>query len=279
MLFLLLAVSVLGDGVKEDEGCPALRDDQLVRVRLDPEEDVLRRPFHAEFQPFYATTDWESPERFLVGYTVEVGNPLHLSAHPPSPEGCGERSRARDTAAPIASCRRVAVSAGFFDTRTGRCYGHLVSGGRVVQTAEPWRFNAHFGLFRNGSIFVGYVRPEEVREWPFKELVGGVLWLIKDGRSFFDQSIRLECGKTQETGSLREFAEVKSARVILGHDERGQVKIIVVEGKTRKFGATLKDMEILAISQGLVNAVNLDGGGSAALLLNSTLLNLPTDSW
>ena len=63
MLLLLLVASVLGDGVKDDGACPVLGDDQLVRVRLDPKEDVLRRPFHVEVQPFYATTDWESPER------------------------------------------------------------------------------------------------------------------------------------------------------------------------------------------------------------------------
>lgn len=34
----------------------------------------------------------------------------------------------------------------------------------------------------------------------FQQLVGGVLWLIRDGESYLEESIKIECSDTEETG-------------------------------------------------------------------------------
>lgn len=34
----------------------------------------------------------------------------------------------------------------------------------------------------------------------FQQLVGGVLWLIRDGKSYLDESLKIECSDTEETG-------------------------------------------------------------------------------
>jgi len=66
----------------------------------------------------------------------------------------------------------------------------------------------------------------------FTQLVGGVIWVLKDGETYIDESIAAECAGTQETGSLERFASVSSARVLVGHDKLGRVVILQVEGKT-----------------------------------------------
>ncbi len=37
----------------------------------------------------------------------------------------------------------------------------------------------------------------------FTQLVGGVLWLIRDGETYVDESIKIECSDTEETGQCR----------------------------------------------------------------------------
>ncbi len=41
----------------------------------------------------------------------------------------------------------------------------------------------------------------------------------------------------------------------------------------------LYDFAELLIDLGVVNAINVDGGGSATLVLNDTLVNYPSDKW
>lgn len=67
----------------------------------------------------------------------------------------------------------------------------------------------------------------------FTQLVGGVIWAIKDGEIYIQDSIASECVGSQETGTLEVFANVTSSRTLVGHDKYGRVVILQVEGKTR----------------------------------------------
>ena len=70
----------------------------------------------------------------------------------------------------------------------------------------------------------------------FKVLVGGVLWLVRDGTNYVEEALKAECGDIQETGSLRTFADVISARTAVGHDAEGRVVMVQVDGKTWQRG-------------------------------------------
>lgn len=70
----------------------------------------------------------------------------------------------------------------------------------------------------------------------FLQLVGGVIWVLKDGKVYVDESIAAECGETEETGSLETFASVISARTLVGHDKDGRLMIVHIEGKTYRNG-------------------------------------------
>lgn len=52
-----------------------------------------------------------------------------------------------------------------------------------------------------------YLSQEEVLDQsnPFVQLISGVVWLLRDGQVYINQSLEVECDKTQETGwySLR----------------------------------------------------------------------------
>jgi len=56
---------------------------------------------------------------------------------------------------------------------------------------------------------------------PYENLVAGVVWLVKDGKSFVRTSWRsIEDHTTQETGG--DFDTIVSARNAIGHDEQGR---------------------------------------------------------
>ncbi|XP_006878485.1 PREDICTED: LOW QUALITY PROTEIN: N-acetylglucosamine-1-phosphodiester alpha-N-acetylglucosaminidase [Chrysochloris asiatica] len=127
--------------------------------------------------------------------------------------------------------------------------------------------------------WVRYLSEEEVldTENPFVQLLGGVVWLIRNGSIYINESLATECDKTQETGSFSKFVNVISARTAVGHDREGQVVLFHADGQTEQRGINLWEMAEFLLEQGVVNAINLDGGGSATFVLNGTLASYPSD--
>lgn len=79
------------------------------------------------------------------------------------------------------------------------------------------------------------------------------------------------------SGTLREFANVLSARTAVGATANGTVVLVHVDGKTREGGINLFQLATLLKELGVVSAINLDGGGSATLVVNNTLVSYPSD--
>eukprot|EP00947_MAST-08B_sp_MAST-8B-sp1_P001644 g1644.t1 len=217
---------------------------------------------------------------FVSGRLLTISSPAGRVSVLPPLGGCGNgTTRVQDTAR-AAGCS-AAINGGFWDTATGDCLGNVVSRGRLIQRSAS--HNANFG-FRNGSIVTGYLSPEDVAAdnatgtpTAFDELVAGVIWLVRDGRSYVQQSTYVEDLGTQETGPR--FADVMSARTAIGHDRQGRIMLLHVDGKTwSSRGIDLYHMADLLVKLGAVNAVNLDGGGSSSMVINGTLVSLPSDT-
>ena len=74
-----------------------------------------------------------------------------------------------------------------------------------------------------------------------------------------------------------DFEKARAARIALGADEEGKPVILWAEGKGKlrytpgqdSCGASLLEMAHICADAGMVNAVNLDGGGSAQILLKN----------
>ena len=173
---------------------------------------------------------------------------------------------------------QVVTNAGFFNTTSTDCFGNLIVDTKVVRST-----NVHvvsFGI-RNGSYVVGYVDKMEILKSiqdgiPFQELISGILWLVRDGKNYLKESLKEEDTEAfQNTGNS--FATVQSARTAIGHDKHGKLIILQIEGETWEWGIDLDEMADLLIELGAVNAINLDGGGSATMTLNHTLVSDP--SW
>ena len=127
--------------------------------------------------------------------------------------------------------------------------------------------------------------------------MGGVVWLVRNNQNYVNQSLALEDAAALQTVQLQYFADVISGRTAIGHDREGRVVIGQVNGKTEKrgfvhkislthaihtlhctlnqrsalnlnliFRINLYDFADLLISMGVVNAINLDGGGSSTIV-------------
>ena len=178
-------------------------------------------------------------KKFVYGHVTVADNPLGTFSvlEPGKSGGCKTSTRA--TVADSSKQRKclAAVNAGYFRTSNGHCLGNIVSDSKLVQDSGGIQ-NANFGIRSDGKFVVGYLSEDEVLDQnkPFVQLVSGVVWLLRNGKVYVDESKKAECRETEETGSVDLFANVLSARTAIGHDSRGRVVMMQVDGKTHRRG-------------------------------------------
>uniref|UniRef100_A0A8C7ZGJ1 N-acetylglucosamine-1-phosphodiester alpha-N-acetylglucosaminidase n=1 Tax=Oryzias sinensis TaxID=183150 RepID=A0A8C7ZGJ1_9TELE len=239
-------------------------------------------PRHQTGQPVAESNVFvtNAPSGWVYGRLTVVHDPLQTLSvlEPGGPDGCKNNRRVSvEETAKAAGCL-YAQNAGFFNTKSGQCLGNVVSNGRLVQDSGGVQ-NAQFGIRRDGSLIFGYLSQEDVLDQsnPFVQLVSGVIWLLREGEIYITQSLEAECGKSQETGNLSYFVNVVSARTAVGHDADGNIILFQIDGQTGNRGMNLWDVATFLKEQGVVNAINLDGGGSSTCVINGSLASYPSD--
>lgn len=71
----------------------------------------------------------------------------------------------------------------------------------------------------------------------------------------------------------------RNPRTIAGIDAQGRTLIVTADGRqTKSLGLSIKEAADVARSLGMVNAINLDGGGSTTMVQNGQVVNSPSDS-
>ncbi len=174
--------------------------------------------------------------RYLMGSIGFFSEPYYKMSvlEPLKPGGCqvkyytASTATVKNTAKSRMNGCTVAINAGYFNVHNGGCLGNVVSDGRVVQVSD--RMNANFGIRQDGSVVVGYISPEEVRKGSFRQLVSGVIWLVRNHTNYVNESMKLECAENQDTGKMSTFVNVLSARTALGIDGHGRIVVAQVSG-------------------------------------------------
>ncbi|KAI7806992.1 N-acetylglucosamine-1-phosphodiester alpha-N-acetylglucosaminidase [Triplophysa rosa] len=218
--------------------------------------------------------------RWKSGHITVVHDPLRTVSilEPGGPGGCEQNHKELvEVTAKTKKCL-VAQNGGFFKTDTGVCLGNVVSDGKLVRNSGGVQ-NAQFGIRKDGTLVFGYLSEEDVLDQvnPFIQLISGVVWLLRAGEIYIHESIQAECDKTQETGKFQYFVDVVSARTAVGHDAEGKLILFHVDGQTGNRGMNLRQVAKFLKDQGVINAINLDGGGSATYILNGSLASYPSD--
>nr|6PKI_A Chain A, N-acetylglucosamine-1-phosphodiester alpha-N-acetylglucosaminidase [Danio rerio]6PKI_B Chain B, N-acetylglucosamine-1-phosphodiester alpha-N-acetylglucosaminidase [Danio rerio]6PKI_C Chain C, N-acetylglucosamine-1-phosphodiester alpha-N-acetylglucosaminidase [Danio rerio]6PKI_D Chain D, N-acetylglucosamine-1-phosphodiester alpha-N-acetylglucosaminidase [Danio rerio] len=225
-------------------------------------------------------TDDSGTHRWVSGHITEVHDPLRSVSvlEPGGPGGCAHNHRELvEVTAKTRKCL-VAQNGGYFDTHTGQCLGNIISDGKLVRNSGGIQ-NAQFGIRKDGTLVFGYLSEDDIldQENPFVQLISGVVWLLRKGEIYINESIQAESDKTQETGNFRHFVDVISARTAVGHDKEGKLILFHVDGQTDVRGMNLWQVAKFLKDQNVMNAINLDGGGSATYVLNGSLASYPSD--
>jgi len=103
-----------------------------------------------------------------------------------------------------------------------------------------------------------------------QDIVGGAGLLIRDGHDVEDWSVE----------AFNEgFAENRHPRTMIGTAADGTIWLVTVDGRQPQFsaGMTLEELRAFAHRLGLVNALNLDGGGSTTMWVQGHVVNSPSD--
>ena len=112
----------------------------------------------------------------------------------------------------------------------------------------------------------------DARAWTdATDIIGGAGLLARGGNYVADWS------PEQFTAG---FAETRHPRTLIGVAEGGAIWLVTVDGRQPKLsaGMTLPELQSLARRLRLVDALNLDGGGSTTMWVTGEIVNSPSDA-
>lgn len=102
------------------------------------------------------------------------------------------------------------------------------------------------------------------------QAVGGGPWLVRDGQIAVDG---VEQGFPE-----REFVHKRHPRTAAGVTASGELLLVAVDGRQRQSqGLSLPELAAYMKRIGAVRAINLDGGGSTAMVVRGLYVNSPSD--
>jgi hypothetical protein len=133
-----------------------------------------------------------------------------------------------------------------------------LSPGTEVTLVQNW-------IVRNGTPVDRFERA--------RDILNGAGLLRRDGQTVTDQ---------QATESLQAagFMDLRHPRTLIGTDRRRDVWLVTIDGRQPNYsvGMTFAELQALCERLGLVNALNLDGGGSTTMVAEGVIVNKPSDA-
>lgn len=76
------------------------------------------------------------------------------------------------------------------------------------------------------------------------------------------------------------FTDVRHPRTLIGIDRKGSMWLIAIDGRQPSYSIGMNFKELLALCErlDLVDALNLDGGGSTTMVVKDAIVNRPSDA-
>ncbi|MFH0989561.1 MAG: phosphodiester glycosidase family protein [bacterium] len=105
-----------------------------------------------------------------------------------------------------------------------------------------------------------------------KEMIGGLPRIVWKGTEYVDE------GYTQEGGPSHAYQ--REPRTAIGFSaDSTKLYLVTIDGRqnTLSVGMTLKEVANMMIAIGVYHGLNLDGGGSTAMVVQGSIMNSPSD--
>lgn len=164
----------------------------------------------------------------------------------------------------------VAVNAGGFADSGSKRYplGTTIIDGEYVNGFQPSKNDLFFAGFNSQNELIGGKFTDKEKLDKLKP---------RFGASFVP--ILIQNGKKQTIPSKWQTSPSRAPRVVLANYKDDQLLLFVTDGYNTNdsAGATLAEMQDLLQQFGVVSAYNMDGGGSASLIFNGSIINSPSD--
>lgn len=189
----------------------------------------------------------------------------------------GGRAKVTELADPATAGVLAAINGDFF-TEEGRPLGIEVSRGEVRARSPRAAFAWHpgsgpwFGIpsaQADSLLFLGWTLPFG-RADGSTEAIAGFPALLMEGEPVGDL----------EVSARPSFAAERHPRTAIAYDRPGQTAwLVVVEGRLgESAGMSLPELTELLLALGATEALNLDGGGSSAMVIQGRLVSRPADA-
>ena len=140
-------------------------------------------------------------------------------------------------------------------------------------TARDWALkNLRVGARVKLNLDLSPIEREQADSWKrAASVIGGGPQLIKDGR--------VEITNAAEK-ILPSFVSDTHPRTAIARLKSGQILLVTVDGRQpgHSVGMSLVMLSDLLLEFGAVEAINLDGGGSTAMVIRNKLVNKPSDA-
>ena len=167
---------------------------------------------------------------------------------------------------------KASINAGFFAATTpGRGYpiGALKINGELINEAYDGRGCLGWNS-DDEAVFQVIANSEEISEWYDMENI------IQAGPLLLDEGF----ASTVPEDFNSSLTSVRHPRSAIGINENGDWVFIVVDGRNglHSSGATISELTEILRSQGVMYALNLDGGGSTEIIINGKIYNSPSDA-
>ena len=106
-----------------------------------------------------------------------------------------------------------------------------------------------------------------------RDVVSGAGLLIRDGVTMSDWLAR-------ENLQPATFTDVRHPRTLIGMDRKGMLWLVAIDGRQPDYSVGMNFAELLALCArlDLVQALNLDGGGSTTMVVGGEIINKPSDA-
>ncbi|KAL0226663.1 hypothetical protein P9112_013987 [Eukaryota sp. TZLM1-RC] len=245
---------------------PEILDDYDVYPMSTTDPDLPAQTSYSQVR-----TEIKSTGESIIVHKLTVPNPINSLFIKPPIGGCGNRSTVVESSTQY-GCTS-AVNLGFFNMLNGDCRGWLVSNNKFYnRTSLP---NSVFGITRSNQYISGYIsdatRNEMVASGELLHGLQGRLWLVRQGRSFVSKS------RPKEHISQR-FVDLIAPRLAVCYDHSGVFHVVQVDGyEPTLYGIGLTQFSDLLVDMGMLNCMNMDGGGSVTVLFNEQIKNSCSD--
>lgn len=165
---------------------------------------------------------------------------------------------------------RASINAGFFATTTpGQGYpiGALKINGNVISEAHDGR--GCLGWNKDDEAVFKVVYSEELAQWYDMENI------IQAGPLLLDDGL----ASTIPEDFNNSLTAVRHPRSAVGLSASGDWVFLAVDGRNgmHASGATINELTDILRAQGVMYALNLDGGGSTEIIINGKIYNSPSD--